>query len=99
MANETAVNQNKTKSDGERTGIRVKALRFSRPNGLELPVDMSGGDLRYKMVNHLTAGESGEGKTEIELQPWSRRYRVSRTLKDGRAFAYSIPDTWAMHVE
>lgn len=99
MANETAVNQNKPPKPEERTGIRVKGLRFSRPSGLELPVDMSGTELRYKMVNHLTAGENGEGTTEIELQPWCRRYRVTRTLKDKRTFAYSIHESWALHVE
>jgi hypothetical protein len=100
MANET-VSDKKTppKPDDGRVGIPVKELRFSRPNGVEIPVDVHANGLRWKQTGCVTAGSKDGDKTEIEFQPWCRRYRVSRTLKTGGAFTFSIHESWAVAVE
>ena len=106
MADTPTVNDNKpapkqaAAPKESREGVRVRGLRFSRATGLEIPIDViSANELRYKQVNFITAGSGGDGETEIEFQPWSRRYRVTRKNKNGQAFAYSIPESWALHIE
>jgi hypothetical protein len=65
----------------ERAPIQIERLQFTtaNPHGLSVPYGPDGKS--EKIVPNLTAGESGDVRTEIEHRPWMRVFRVTRLKK------------------
>lgn len=89
------------KGEPPREGIKIKELRFCRPNGLEIPVP--GGDrVRFDMRSSIVANDKNadNGTTEIVFEPWQRRYRITYSGGNAkRTVTFSIHETWALHLE
>lgn len=94
-----------------REGFPVRELRFSSPQGREVPLPGShGGNVSQR--HFLKTGAEGESFVEIEYRPWTRHHHVvwwpngkpeaedAKTgRKRGEPVAFNIPEAWALWVE
>ena len=82
------------------TPIRIRELRFARPNGLEVPIPGPHGG-RLSQIASLAAGrqQNSEAECEITLVPWLRRYViVYKPSPKESPLTFTIPESWALDI-
>ncbi len=99
------------KPSGERVPIRIEKLLFTSPNphGVCLPDGVEGQSQTIRP--HITAGEHGGVKIDIEHRPWMRVFRVAKSRKVTRTVngkeveewepmgkPYHVPESWCVSV-
>ncbi len=76
------------------TEIRVKELRFSMPNGREIPIPGPHGGL-VSQVNSITAGTRDGISWDITYVLWMRHHRVVyRNERNKTAKTFYVHETW-----